>query len=251
MRFSHIRPDAAPLLGAGKTCHDSLVFACFLKQRSTGNRMSRPRLLEEDILLQLPPPPSGLPKPTPEWTAINNSSTRFAVSALRKSAKLSLNKCRKLISTTKEGERLQTELDRVAKQVKIDMTRARVPRVIMKDCRVGVLEDFETNVEQLSKTLKVSRFMEEYLKNVRAQRREAFSRLQSELDESSARRYRLPQDFYPSSLDMATRVNRSCPKEFTLMEAALPDPVEHGQLLRSASTCFLFNCQRSSKQSPE
>lgn len=202
---------------------------------------------EEAVVFELPPPPRNLPKPQPEWAAISTSSTRFAVATLRKASKITLNRCRKLISTSKETERLESELDRVARQVKHDMSLAKVPRTLLKDRRIAALEDIRKSVEKMSKKLKVSRFMETYLSEIRDEKKQHLKLVENDIGSLQAEETINDIDglLFPSIFEISTRANRACPPSFarpreTPSEQQLQNVNNH---VTTATSAFLYYCR--------
>ena len=194
---------------------------------------------EDEILFELPNPPRLLLKPQADWGAMSTSSTRFAVAALRKSTKASLFKCKRLISTSKEGERLEAELDRVSRQTKNDMALAKVPKALLKDRRIAALEDVSRTLAQMNKKLKVSFFMESYLNDVQGERKKMVNELEARLDTAKIEAASLEGPLYPTVFEIATRANRACPPSFARTRANFP----HDNPQNNASSVFLFNCR--------
>jgi hypothetical protein len=194
---------------------------------------------EEGVQFELPDPPRFLPRPQPNWAAMSTSSTRFAVATLRKSTKSSLFKCKRLISGSKEADRLEAELDRLSRQTKNDMALAKVPKALLKDRRIAVLEDVNRTLEQMSKKLKISLFMERYLNNIKDERKTVISDLERQVEAAKNESGANPTSLYPSAFEVATRANRACPPTFSRPRATY----QHGNRHQNASSIFLFNCR--------
>ena len=194
---------------------------------------------DEGVAFELPPPPQYLPKPQPHWAAMSTSSTRFAVTAMRKSTKNALFRCKRLISTSREVERLEAELDRISRQTKNDIALAKVPKALMKDRRVAALEDVKRTLEQMNRKLKVSLFMETYLGDERDHRKKQVVELQEKLNAAKQQVLTLEGPLHPSLFEMATRANRGCPAEMS--RPRISSTVDPRQT--SASSVFLYNCR--------
>lgn len=172
---------------------------------------------EAEIRYELPAPPAFLPRKQANWGPMTTSSARFAVAALRKSSKISVLRCKSLISTSKEGERLDLALDRISRQVKSDMMLEQVPNPLRKDRRVQVLEDMQTNLEQMSKKRKISVFMENYLLGVLEEKQAQVKELEQELfnlnDDvvAATDEEEFQGTIAPSIFEIATRTNRALP----------------------------------------
>ncbi|KAH9259261.1 hypothetical protein BASA81_002304 [Batrachochytrium salamandrivorans] len=202
---------------------------------------------EEEIAYELPPPPGFLPKRQANWAPMSASSTRFAMVTLRKSSKLALLRCKSLVSTLTEGERMNVALDRVSRQVKQDMMLEQVPKPLQKDRRSHVLEDMTINLEQMSKKRKISVFMETYLLDVIDEKQDSVSELEQQLNLVNGGTVADDgEDFYgtiyPSQMDVASRANRalpeSCARKVQRPEVAKQD----GQA--DAANVFLSLCVR-------
>ena len=201
---------------------------------------------EDEILYELPDAPRHLPKAQPDWAAMSASSTRFAVAALRKSSKVSLSKCKRIVSTSKESERLESELDRVSRAIKNDIAQVRVPRALLKDRRITALEDVNKSLQQMNKKLKVSQFMENYLLEIRDQRKQTVTDIEKELDKAQAEAADGSGPVYPSTLEIATRANRACPPNFA--KPKIKGLAGESARVRDAATAFLFNCRAGGEQ---
>jgi hypothetical protein len=200
---------------------------------------------DEGVAFELPDPPQYLPKAQPHWTAMSTSSTRFAVTAMRKSTKNALFRCRKLVSTSKEIERLESELDRIARQTKNDMSLAKVPKALLKDRRIAALEDVKRTLEQLHKKLKVSLFMESYLGDERDRRKTEVHDLDVKLNAAKEQVLTLEGPMHPSLFEMATRANRGCPSNFARPRL----PIAQDARRLSSASVFLYNCRMLSDSS--
>jgi len=200
-------------------------------------------LEDEQVLYELPEPPRYLPRPQPDWAAMSASSTRFAVAAMRKSTKAALFRCKRMLTTSKEADRLEAELDRVSRLAKNDMALAKVPKPLLKDRRVGVLEDVSRSLEQMNKKLKVSLFMESYLNDVKDEKKKAVQELETKLQKAKEDAAAVEGTAFPSLFQRATRANRACPPSFSRPRSS--NLAESRQA--SASSAFLFNCRQLSE----
>lgn len=205
---------------------------------------------EEEIAYELPAPPGFLPKRQADWAPMSASSTRFAMATLRKSSRLALLRCRALMPTLTEGERMSVALDRVSRQVKQDMMLEQVPKPLQKDRRSHNLEDTAISLERMSKKRKISVFMETYLLNVMDEKQDSVGELEQQLSLANsgggATADNDGEDFYgsiyPSQMDAASRANRalpeSCARKIRRPELAKQD----GQA--DAASVFLSLCVR-------
>jgi hypothetical protein len=170
---------------------------------------------------------------------MNEPSMRFAVTAMRKASKSALFKCKRLIVTSKEADRLEGELDKLARQVKHDMAVAKVPKVLAKDRRMSALEDVSKTLERLNKKLKISVFMENYLSEERDRRKQKMESLKQQIEDAnkeSAEAGAADVGLAPSMFEQATRANRACPPEFARPRST----VAQDPRLRTAAGSFLY-----------
>lgn len=175
----------------------------------------------EGVVSSLPHAPRDLPAEEDElWGSMSAGSMRFAVSAMRKAGQQSLLKCTPRFTNVKDGERLQTELDRVGRRTKEDMANARVPLPLKKDLRKAAHENLEMEVERAEKRFKVSKYMENYLANTMKEYEQNVQELREavgELEEQGAGEQEEEDDFEsPSEMRRALRPNRACPSKYAM-----------------------------------